>query len=79
MLHWTISLLLVRFLFISTENKASRRVAEKCGFKCKDEQLFFADEEGISIMLPWKYVFSEHISKREVMVKKALDNKVIVK
>ena len=60
-------------LFISTENKASRRVAEKCGFKCKDEQLFFADEEGISIMLPWKYVFSEHISKREVMVKKALE------
>ena len=60
-------------LFISTDNKASRRVAEKCGFKCKDEQLFFADEEGISIMLPWKYVFSEHISKREVMVKKALE------
>ena len=60
-------------LLISTSNKASRRVAEKCGFKCKDLQLQLADDEGLSIMLSWNYVFSEHISKRELMVKKGLE------
>lgn len=60
-------------LIISTSNKASRRVAEKCGFKCKDPQLQLADEAGLSIMLTWKYIFSEHISKRELMVKKGFD------
>lgn len=60
-------------LTINTKNKASRRVAEKCGFKCKDPQLILADETGLEIMLPWTYVFSEHLSKREVIVKKALE------
>lgn len=60
-------------LIISTSNAASRRVAEKCGFKCKDSQLQLADEGGLTMMLTWRYVFSEHISKREVMVKKGLD------
>lgn len=60
-------------LIISTSNAASRRVAEKCGFKCKDSQLQFADESGLTMMLTWKYVFSDHISKREVMVRKGLD------
>lgn len=60
-------------LIISTSNKASRRVAEKCGFKCKDPQLELADDTGLTMMLTWKYVFAEHISKREVMVKKGLE------
>lgn len=60
-------------LIISTSNAASRRVADKCGFKCKDPQLQLADEGGLTVMLTWRYVFSEHISKREVMVKKGLD------
>ena len=60
-------------LYISTENMPSRRVAEKCGFKCKDEKFSIVDNEGIAIMLPWIYTFSDHISKREAMVKKALE------
>lgn len=60
-------------LIISTSNKASRRVAEKCGFKCNDPQLKLADDTGLAMMLTWKYVFAEHISKREVMVKKGLE------
>ena len=60
-------------LIISTSNKASRRVAEKCGFKCKDPQLELADDTSHTMMLTWKYVFAEHISKREVMVKKGLE------
>lgn len=60
-------------LIISTSNMASRRVADKCGFKCKDPQLQLADEAGLTMMLTWKYIFSEHISKREVMVKKGLE------
>ena len=60
-------------LIISTSNKASRRVAEKCGFKCKDPQLELSDDSGLTMMLTWKYVFAEHISKREVMVKKGLE------
>lgn len=60
-------------LIISTSNKASRRVAEKCGFKCKDSQLALADETGLSLLLTWKYIFAEHISKRELMVKKGLE------
>ena len=60
-------------LIISTSNMASRRVADKCGFKCKDPQLQLADEAELTMMLTWKYIFSEHISKREVMVKKGLE------
>lgn len=60
-------------LNISTLNKASRRVAEKCGFKCKDPQLQLADNASLAMMLTWKYVFAEHISKREVIVKKGLE------
>ena len=60
-------------LTISTSNKASRRVAEKCGFKCKDPKLQLADDAGLAMMLTWKYVFAEHISKREIMVKKGLE------
>ena len=63
----------VFYLRISTSNMASRRVADKCGFKCKDSQLQLADEAGLTMMLTWKYIFSEHISKREVMVKKGLE------
>lgn len=62
----------VLYLIISTSNMASRRVADKCGFKCKDPQLQFADEAGLAMMLIWKYIFSEHVSKRELMVKKGL-------
>ena len=60
-------------LTISTSNMASRRVAEKCGFLCKDPRLQLADESGKTMMLTWKYIFSEHISKREIMVKKGLE------
>lgn len=60
-------------LKISTSNAASRRVAEKCGFKCTDSQLQLADEAGLTMMFTWKYIFSEHISKREIMVKKGLE------
>lgn len=60
-------------LIISTANKASRRVAEKCGFKCKDSQIQVADDSNLAIMLTWAYVFAEHISKREVLVKKGLE------
>lgn len=63
----------ILYLAISTTNKASRRVAEKCGFKCKDPQLQFADDTNSAIMLIWQYVFAEHISKREVMVKKGIE------
>ena len=63
----------ILYLAISTTNKASRRVAEKCVFKCKDPQLQFADDTNSAIMLIWQYVFAEHISKREVMVKKGIE------
>lgn len=55
---------------ISTANKPSMRVAEKCGFKCDKELLAESLEESKSIMLTWNYVFSEHISKREILGKK---------
>ena len=60
-------------LLINTSNMASRRVAEKCGFKCKDPRLQSNEEHGLAMMLTWKYIFSEHISKRELMVKKGLE------
>ncbi|WP_262279331.1 GNAT family N-acetyltransferase [Hallella absiana] len=55
---------------ISTENKSSMRVAEKCGFKCDKELLKNSLEDNKSIMLTWNYVFSEHISKRDILGKK---------
>jgi RimJ/RimL family protein N-acetyltransferase len=60
-------------LFISSANASSKRVAEKCGFKCLAKADGQSEEKGGPVLLTWNYIFSEHISKREVLIKKALD------